>query len=92
MSSQAERDEMAGWAEEVRVAATWLSGRKKRALLNLADRIDPAKKSPPSPEEEAEQQAAERTEAAEQAERDAEAAAASAAKVEADAEKVSRKR
>jgi len=41
MATAAEKKKLSGWADQVRVASTWLSGPKRRKLLALANEIDP---------------------------------------------------
>lgn len=41
MATKAEKEKLASWAAQVRVASTWLSGPKRRKLVWLADQIDP---------------------------------------------------
>jgi hypothetical protein len=50
MATKAEREKLSAWAEQVRVAATWVQGPKRRKLLKLADAIDPEVDAPPEPE------------------------------------------
>ena len=41
MATQAELEIQRGWAQQVRVASTWLSGPYAQKLSQLADQIDP---------------------------------------------------
>lgn len=41
MATAAEKKKLASWAEQVRIASTWVSGPKRRKLTWLADQIDP---------------------------------------------------
>lgn len=38
--NQTERTLIAGWAEQVRTAASWESGARQKQLTNLADQMD----------------------------------------------------
>ena len=41
MATKDELVTQAGWAQEIRVASTWITGARSRKLLDLANRIDP---------------------------------------------------